>query len=729
MKLSTEFEIFIDQQVTNEEIKSLAREMIEALPPGVSVDADKWDLLPWESRKVNTSMNVQWIKFQNEELKMAAKASILKKRINTNIRGNTAKVYCDHIYWLDQVLEKRPIKTIITKDFYTAEDLIKQNYGRNAAVRYCNTLEGFAVFLNKLIGSRLDYSCKLQSNYKHGKNASDSDKASKLVHEVVLRDLIAHRNDENLSIKDDFFISVFCLLTATGLRINECTTLPKNCINHIDDKRIQIIHHPEKGGPVVPRPVPVELTDMVLDSYKRIIEITEPGRIAARKLAEEELVDWTNVLKDDEALKYFVGKWAHDWTSKEENCMLNPNGAWDEPRKRFIDVLSELKKHNGHKINTGKALGIDRTKVTKMARLQEAAIKGDYRTVNFLTHKGKERTEWDTDSRAISTEKLANAIGNTNIRRPKYNHIINPILEDALQNQLRGKIHPTPKYNEALEKKYERIIVPLITDGEGKPVLYLHDALMVLPKYYLSEQRGTDFKDISILRDRAIASWMRGESRSYGTKNHEDSVFSRLSILDEDTEEPVKMTSHDIRHWLNTVYQKGGLSQDQIALIFNRKSKKQNQTYDQTSNAERQQRIRAAIKENEALGRIADNYSEIAEFSRDEAEGYLEAVTRMINPMPHGVCMLDWSTTPCPHHLSCFDCESTEPSPCEHLIVDKTSEKQVTEIKRLHKESNLIIDALELQDLNDSPQIKHHKRVINNIEKLIDIRGVDDASE
>ena len=430
---------------------------------------------------------------------------------------------------------------------------------------------------------------------------------------------------------------------------------------------------------MVPRPVPEELTDMVLDSYERIIKITEPGRQAAKKLSEENLVDWTNVLKDNEALEYFVKKWAHDWTSRKER-MLDPEGAWDEPRKRFIDLLSEFKKHNGHKINTGKALGVDRSKVTKMAKLQEAAIKGGYRAVNFITHKGTERTEWDTDSRPISTENLSKEIGNTQIRRSKYNHIINPILEGALQNQLRGKVYPLTDYNEALESKYTRTIEPLITEGENKPVLYLHDALLVLPKYYLSEHRGTDFRDISILRDRSIASWMKGEKHSYGTKNHEDSVFSRLDIIDEKTEGPEVMTSHDIRHWLNTVYQNGGLSQDQIALIFNRKVKKQNQTYDQTSNTERQQRIRAAIKDNEALGRIADNFVTLAEYSPDEAEDYLEAVTQMINPMSHGLCMLDWSTSPCPHHLSCFDCESSEPSPCEHLIVNKESDEQIIEI-------------------------------------------------
>ena len=114
MKLSTEFEIFIAQKVSNEEIKSLAPDMLEALPSAISIDDDSWDMLPWSPRKTYTSINVHWNKFQNNEFIMACKTAILQKRINRNIKGNTAKVYVSQIYWLDQALAKRPIKTIVT---------------------------------------------------------------------------------------------------------------------------------------------------------------------------------------------------------------------------------------------------------------------------------------------------------------------------------------------------------------------------------------------------------------------------------------------------------------------------------------------------------------------------------------------------------------------------------------------------------------------------------------
>ena len=256
---------------------------------------------------------------------------------------------------------------------------------------------------------------------------------------------------------------------------------------------------------------------------------------------------------------------------------------------------------------------------------------------------------------------------------------------------------------------------PVLKTKEGKPVIYPSEALLVTQKYALSETRSTKADEFSVVGDRQFSSWLAGEARSRGTGNHEDSVFSRLEIIDPRNEEFVKFTTHDVRHWLNTIYQNGGLTEDQIALIFNRKHRQQNAVYDQTSNRERSERMKQAIRDKIAVGNATNTYSALAEFSRDEAEEYLAAVVRMVNPMPHGVCMLDWSTAPCPHNLSCFSCETEDPGPCEHLTVDPGNKEHVQELQRIAREADLIIDAIEVQGFEESPQIDHFKRVRTNV--------------
>lgn len=177
--------------------------------------------------------------------------------------------------------------------------------------------------------------------------------------------------------------------------------------------------------------------------------------------------------------------------------------------------------------------------------------------------------------------------------------------------------------------------------ANGNPSIYTEEALLLTQKYQLSEHSKTIEDDFKAISESDITRWFGGHKRSKGTENHEDSVFSRHNIVDPHTDEIMEMTSHDIRHWLNTIYQNGGLTEDQIALIFNRKHKQQDAEYDQISNKVRSERMKNAIRDKIAIGRVTATYSKLADFSREEAEDYLRSVTRMVNPMQHGVCMLD----------------------------------------------------------------------------------------
>jgi len=129
--------------------------------------------------------------------------------------------------------------------------------------------------------------------------------------------------------------------------------------------------------------------------------------------------------------------------------------------------------------------------------------------------------------------------------------------------------------------------------------------------------------------------------------------------------------------------------------------------------------MKQAIRDKIAVGTTTDTYTALADFSRDDAEDYLAAVVRMVNPMPHGVCMLDWSATPCPHNLSCFSCETEVPGPCEHLNVDPRNREHVQEMERIAKEADYMVDAIEAQGIEESPQIDHFKRVRTNVNVLL----------
>ncbi len=717
MDYSLKLTDFIEKISTNKDFISTLPELAELVPERVDPSSDIWNCIDWEKRKLENVMNIRFVGIKNLELKRLLQAWILDLRKNSNISAKSARAYVEGVKHLDVIIHNRRIKTIKTSDFNNTEKFLKKNYSHGTAHRSCIHLKGFGNFLNRVIGTRIDYHVKMKSTYKHGRQASDEDKISKLLPDSILIDLLLSKNRPDLSRKDKFFIAVFSIITATGFRINELTTLPKKCIHSSTDKEIQILNYPEKGGEICPRPIPPELSEMVIDAHKLIVEMTEAGRESARNLSQESVVNWNKVFRNKKATEYFVKKFCHAWTSDPDNNMMNPDGAWYEAGQKCVNILSDLEKYDGNKSKLARESGINRETIYKLERTQKAIIAGDYKLANYTRTNGEERVNWDTDKRTISIHNFYKSTGN--YQACKKGSAFIKIFEDALHLQLQGKVYPNPEFDEFFEKEFNRNVEALLYDENNNPVLYFYDSLFVIPKYFLSDHRATDFNDFSHIKDRQICSWLTGEKRSQGTKNHEDSVFSRLDIINPRTGKPAQMTVHDIRHWLNTIYENGGLTDAQIALIFNRKYKDQNSVYDQTTNSQRRARMKAAIKGNKTLGTVSDTYIRLAEYNKNEAEEYLESITKMINPMPHGVCLLSWASTPCPHHLSCFDCNNDTSSLCPHLVIDKEDEAQISEIQKISKQSELLITAFEFQGFNDSRQLEHSKRVKINTDTIL----------
>lgn len=135
-----------------------------------------------------------------------------------------------------------------------------------------------------------------------------------------------------------------------------------------------------------------------------------------------------------------------------------------------------------------------------------------------------------------------------------------------------------------------------------------------------------------------------------GSSNGQTTLFTRLDLNDEDGK-PVVLRTHQLRHWLNTLARKGGLSELDIAKWSGRKSVRQNIAYDHLTKDEMV-----------TLVRKADNghmYGPIAEFiarapvSRDE---YMSLRVPTAHATEYGVCVHDWTMMPCQKHRDCMNC-------------------------------------------------------------------------
>jgi len=149
---------------------------------------------------------------------------------------------------------------------------------------------------------------------------------------------------------------------------------------------------------------------------------------------------------------------------------------------------------------------------------------------------------------------------------------------------------------------------------------------------------------------------------------------SRVSIFDnygftEPDGSRIKVTTHQFRHYLNTLAQAGGMSQLDIAKWSGRKDVRQNAAYDHVSGAERVQMIRSAIGDpSKSLGPLT-HLSGRALIPRDE-------FARLIVPTAHvtdiGYCVHDFTMSPCETYRDCINCQ-------EMVCIkgDKTAERNI----------------------------------------------------
>jgi len=134
-----------------------------------------------------------------------------------------------------------------------------------------------------------------------------------------------------------------------------------------------------------------------------------------------------------------------------------------------------------------------------------------------------------------------------------------------------------------------------------------------------------------------------------------DSLFVRFGYSELDGRQ-IKMTSHQFRHYLNTLAQKGGLSQLDIAKWSGRIDIHQNKAYDHISANEMLEMVRESIGDENVMEGPLSNIEDIKKtvvISRDEF-ARLKVKTAHVTEI--GVCIHDFTMTPCDHHRNCMGC-------------------------------------------------------------------------
>lgn len=159
-----------------------------------------------------------------------------------------------------------------------------------------------------------------------------------------------------------------------------------------------------------------------------------------------------------------------------------------------------------------------------------------------------------------------------------------------------------------------------------------------------------------------------------GTANRKkESVFARRNLTEEGPDGkryPIKIATHSTRHWKNTLYDLGGMSNLQQAWAMHRQHPNQTSVYQHRTVAEstaahrnfldltlneRITFLRQGIREGTIQGSLTVTYNELRDIKPVKAEDFLRTHAVGIQITPWGICGNDFTLAPCPKYLQCHD--------------------------------------------------------------------------
>lgn len=214
------------------------------------------------------------------------------------------------------------------------------------------------------------------------------------------------------------------------------------------------------------------------------------------------------------------------------------------------------------------------------------------------------------------------------------------------------------------------------------------------------------------MQPRPIIVWAPGKSTFTTDINHikgqERSIWERNGYKNPDGT-PITMGSHQIRHYLNTLAQRGSLGQLDIAKWSGRANIHQNATYNHMTTDEHVEMAREA-----GIGGVLGKIRENAPVTLADLDALGDGIAHITLL---GFCVHDYAMLPCQKHRDCLNCT-------EHVCVKGDASK----LERLKKHRDEIrLQLAKAQSANDDGVYgadrwsQHQGKTLERADQLIEI--------
>lgn len=250
--------------------------------------------------------------------------------------------------------------------------------------------------------------------------------------------------------------------------------------------------------------------------------------------------------------------------------------------------------------------------------------------------------------------------------------------------------------------------------------LKFSESLFCMRKHQLHRRSGTS----------PVTLWMpdlTGLNFEFSGGGTHTSIFERFGYRDENGA-VLKITSHQIRHLINTEAQRVGLTDEQIAHWSGRRRVDQNAVYDHRTLDERVEQTREvveAVQSAVALPAATEGSSYavgqwvVNVVRKPRALTDIDGIQPQLSRLKtlYGECHHDWSFTPCEGFVKCLDCS-------EHACIkgDVDAAKSLERLRALHAGVSAEVANAELaseEDVDAQDWLNVQRRYLAKVQQLI----------
>ena len=208
---------------------------------------------------------------------------------------------------------------------------------------------------------------------------------------------------------------------------------------------------------------------------------------------------------------------------------------------------------------------------------------------------------------------------------------------------------------------------------------YINARKEVLAWNALCLAREFEFHNVFSVRSFSWRLPGRGEINSRLGGRKEFSLFERARLRNPDGS-PIKLTTHQLRHWLSTMAVRAGMDDYTLARWAGRARIEDNRHYDHRTQRERNDELRAVLR-NEELSTL-EKYRGCLPVSYREVGADRPGTAKVTL---YGLCRHDFAMLPCQKQRKCMTCKEHVCIKGEHMTLERIKRLEAMLVERLNK--------------------------------------------